>query len=517
MKKQPFFVFVFLALVLYACDGEDSRQLNQGIVGIGGISLEEYSPGSASNERMQSSNWTHVFANELTLKIRSKNTDQLYELKFNPNNLSNNQSISLPYGDYSYTLENEGNDIETFLPISAEGEFRLNSPSLQLTLHGETTYGLVTVEQTNVREAPKLVLQQSSNLLLKGNHFYSYVKEGKQPILEVVENIFGNTIRRNLTIQSYKHYNFIIRVSDGTGKIVDILVKDFELIEEELVVNVGGVPTNLNLTAVTTLQSPLLESSGLAFFGGELWSHNDSGNSNEIFQVSRINGGVTKTVSITNASNVDWEDMAENETHLFIGDFGNNNGNRTDLTIYKVSKSSILSSNSATAERITFRYEDQTNFASLPNNNNFDCEAFFFANDSLYLFSKNWVDNQTRWYSLPSQPGDYVAKLRGSFNVQGLITAADINTLTGDIVLLGYTNAGFATQSFVWLLSGYPGFDIFQGKRNRINLGSPLNLSQTEGIYLFENNSGLISAERIQSSGFVLPGRLIPFDFRNYF
>lgn len=517
MKKLPFFYLFFVLYIFTACEKEDNRLANQGTVGIAGISLEEYLPGGANNARMEASTWSHVFANELLLTIRSKTTNELYELRFNPNQLNSSTSITLPYGDYSYLIESSGAAVEDFLPITATGEFRLNTPNLQLTLQAETTYGLVTVEQTNVKEAPKLVLTATKSMLLRSNYYYSYVKEGSQPVLEVIENIFGNTIRRNLTIQAYKHYNFIIRVSDGTGKVVDILVKDFELVEEELLVNVGGVPSTVNLTASTNLQAPLLESSGLAFLGGELWSHNDSGNSNEIFQFSRTTGAVTRTVQITNASNIDWEDLAENDTHLFIGDFGNNNGNRTDLTIYKVEKNAILAGNSANAERITFRYEDQTTFTSLPNNNNFDCEAFFFANDSLYLFSKNWVDNQTRWYSLPSQPGDYVAKLKGSFNVQGLITAADINTLTGDIILLGYTNAGLQTRSFVWLLSGYPGFDIFNGKRNRIEIGSPLGLSQTEGIYLFENGTGFISAERIQSGGFTLPARLIPFDFKNFF
>lgn len=517
MKKLLLFYFLIALYTFTSCEKDNNSLDKQGTLGISSISLEEYLSSGANNTRTETSNWTHVYENELLLAIQSKATNKLYELRFNPNQLNNSTTITLPYGDYSYSIESVGTAVEFFLPITATGEFTLNTPNLQLNLQAETSYGLVTVEQTNVKEAPKLVLTESKSLLLRNNHYYSYVKEGSQPVLEVIENIFGNTIRRNLTIQAYKHYNFIIRVSDGTGKVVDILVKDFELVEEELLVNVGGVPSTLNLTASTNLQAPLLESSGLAFFGGELWSHNDSGNSNEIFQFSRTTGAVTRTVQINNATNIDWEDLAENDTHVFIGDFGNNNGNRTDLTIYKVEKNAILSGNSANAERITFRYEDQTTFTFLPNNNNFDCEAFFFANDSLYLFSKNWTNNQTRWYSLPAQPGDYTAKLRGSFNVQGLITAADINTLTGDIILLGYTNAGLQTQSFVWLLSGYPGFDIFNGKRNRITIGSPFALSQTEGIYLFENNTGFISAERIQSGGFTLPARLIPFDFSNFF
>ncbi|GHB29046.1 hypothetical protein GCM10008106_07320 [Mongoliitalea lutea] len=504
--------------MLSACENEDTKDLNQGTLIISGISLEEYQSNASLNSRIESqSNWPHIYASEVVLMINSTTTNENYELRFNPNDLSTGSSLSLPYGDYSYELSSTGEDVETFLPISAKGTFRLNQPNLNLSLQATTTYGLITVNKSNVKNTPILVLGQSYEMTLIGDFYYSYVQEGKEPVLEVIENIFGNTIRRNLVILAYRHYNFIIKVSDGQGKVVDILVEDFELIEEELLVNIGGVPTSINLSPTTTLQAPLLESSGLAYFGGELWSHNDSGNTNEIFQFSRTNGAILKTVTISNATNVDWEDFAENETHLFIGDFGNNNGNRTDLTIYRVKKSDVLTNTSVTAEKISFKYEDQTVFSTAPNNNNFDCEAFFFANDSLYLFSKNWTDNQTRWYSLPSKPGDYVAKLKGSFNVQGLITAADINTRTGDIILLGYTNQGFATQSFVWLLSGYPDFDIFEGKRNRISIGSPLVLSQTEGVYLFEDNTGWISSERIVGGTIVLPPRLIPFNFRNLF
>ena len=50
-------------------------------------------------------------------------------------------------------------------------------------------------------------------------------------------------------------------------------------------------------------------------------------------------GTILRTISIANASNIDWEDLAENDTHLFIADIGNNNGNRQDLKIYTILKS----------------------------------------------------------------------------------------------------------------------------------------------------------------------------------
>ena len=43
-------------------------------------------------------------------------------------------------------------------------------------------------------------------------------------------------------------------------------------------------------------------------------------------------------LSVNKEENVDWEDITQDETHIYIADFGNNNGNRTDLKIYKILK-----------------------------------------------------------------------------------------------------------------------------------------------------------------------------------
>ncbi|MBL0340064.1 MAG: hypothetical protein IPP71_03590 [Bacteroidetes bacterium] len=90
--------------------------------------------------------------------------------------------------------------------------------------------------------------------------------------------------------------------------------------------------TNLVLTTKTSLSAPLLnESSGLTFINGKLWTFNDSGNANDIYRVDTATSTVYQTVDITNATNVDWEDMTSNNDFLFVGDFGNNNGNRQNL------------------------------------------------------------------------------------------------------------------------------------------------------------------------------------------
>ena len=71
---------------------------------------------------------------------------------------------------------------------------------------------------------------------------------------------------------------------------------------------------------------------------GRLWSHNDSGKP-EIVALD-AKGTVTGRVSISGAGLEDWEGLAsgvcENGTCLYIGDIGDNNAKRTEITIYRV-------------------------------------------------------------------------------------------------------------------------------------------------------------------------------------
>jgi len=248
--------------------------------------------------------------------------------------------------------------------------------------------------------------------------------------------------------------------------------------------------TNYSLQEKAILSNLVLESSGLAFFDNQLWTHNDGGNEDKLYQLDTLTGEVLKTVVVANSENEDWEDLAEDDTHVYIGDFGNNDGDRTNLRIYKFPKSQIPTG-VVTAELIEFNFEDQTVFTPNNNNHNYDCEAFFFWNDSLHLFSKNWVDQKTRHYILPSVPGNYEAKLVESIEAQGFITGGDIND-DGVIGLIGYNPSGV---NIMWLFFDYKGTKFFSGNKRKISLGLALDNSQTEALVFKENGYGYISSE----------------------
>ena len=273
--------------------------------------------------------------------------------------------------------------------------------------------------------------------------------------------------------------------------------------------------TTLSLNVLTNLDTPILnESSGVIMLDGNLWSHVDNTDAS-IYQIDSLNPAILQSVNINAATNTDWEDLAKSNDHLYIGDIGNNSGNRTDLHILKIAKADITPTTvNVNAEYIYYSYPDQTDFTPLLNNNSFDCEAFFFFNDSLHLFTKDWVNKITKHYVIPAMAGTYVAALVDSFNVNGLISSAAIQD-DGLITLLGYDNTGFA-PCFMLMLYDYQNYSFFSGNKRFFSLGSAATLGQLEGIELRGDNFGYITNEKFQQLIFNVPAQLKSFDLSSY-
>jgi hypothetical protein len=278
-------------------------------------------------------------------------------------------------------------------------------------------------------------------------------------------------------------------------------------------------PTNYSLNLVANLVDTLSENSGLVWAAGKLYTFNDSGSGTKVYEVM-ANGTIIRTIHIANCTNVDWEAMTSDSTYFYLGDFGNNNGNRTDLCIYRLLKSEVCNNtiDTVVAEKMNFSWSDQLDFTSAFNANDFDCEAFYATEDSLFLFSKNWVDLKTKCYALPNYWTDTLnATLSSQFDVDGLITDACKDTVNDRIYLLGYKNNGsnFYT-SFIWCLWDHSSNFIFSGNKRRIEIGNVLTVSQTEGIALSDNGTAYVSAEKVINI-ITIPAKLFTFNFSAYF
>jgi hypothetical protein len=263
--------------------------------------------------------------------------------------------------------------------------------------------------------------------------------------------------------------------------------------------------TSASPKSKATFNSTIKESSGLVFTDGKLWTHNDSGNSPAIYSIDTATGITLQTIIIDNFTNTDWEDIDADNDFIYIADCGNNDGTRKDLRILKIAKSAIGSAATVhvNAQAIMFSYSDQTSFVK-SDAHNFDCESLVSIDTSLYIFTKDRGDEQTRVYRLSKHPGTYSVTPYTSFDSKGLVTGAAYNPATKQIALLGYSRN--KTGSFLLLFNDFSGDLFFSGNKRRIEFDNNKEW-QTEGI-TFQSDSVLyVSCEKggdFQSSFYTL-------------
>ena len=236
---------------------------------------------------------------------------------------------------------------------------------------------------------------------------------------------------------------------------------------------------NIVTLPLASLETSISESSGLITIAGKLITHNDSGNDACLYEIDSITGNVVRTVTVANAFNHDWEDIARDNQYIYIGDIGNNDGDRTDLKIYRISISDYLNASNdiVYADSICFSYLDQTNFTPSPYTSNYDAEAIIATTNSLFIITKNWLNQKANLYRVPKLPGTFQLQLIDSLNTQGLITGATYNTANNVVMLCGYSFA----NNFVVKLSQFDPNDIFNCNYEFLYLQTP-NIMQIEAI-----------------------------------
>lgn len=280
--------------------------------------------------------------------------------------------------------------------------------------------------------------------------------------------------------------------------------------------NLGSI--NYTPLLIANLSTPYNETSGLVFHQDTIFSINDSGNSPDLHAMSAADGHHLYSWQIANAQNQDWEALTKSSSHLFIADVGNNAGNRSALDVYYLPMSTLsTNTNSLTAQKQTFKFADQPLSGLQMNAHNFDCEAIFYWQDSLHLFTKNWDNLWTKHYVLPCFWQDTLSILpRDSIFVDGLITDAAIDEDLQMIYLLGYKKELSGLYSAFMYRFNNQSNTFLEGDYQRIELGSTLSVGQTEGICVSQSGLGFISSEQIVSF-LTIPPKLHQFHFDGVF
>lgn len=225
----------------------------------------------------------------------------------------------------------------------------------------------------------------------------------------------------------------------------------------------------------------ITESSGLAASLCQqdvYWTHNDSGNGAFIFAMNST-GKHLGTWQVGNARNADWEDLAafkqsDGTCYLYIGDIGDNEYERTTLTVYRVAEPLISSEGGASskkkplqtaaAEMLVFKYPDTAH--------NAETLVVHPQTGIPYVLTKR-IDGPSRVYKIQPQfgsPTTIEAERVGDLAIpaipNGFLTGGSISP-DGDRVVVCDYSAGYELKLGV----GTNFDDIWKSKPNPVDLG----------------------------------------------
>ena len=246
------------------------------------------------------------------------------------------------------------------------------------------------------------------------------------------------------------------------------------------------------LVACGRLDAPVLdECSGIVAsrrYAGVFWVHNDSGDRARFFAVDG-GGGLLAVVVVDGARNVDWEDIAVDDSgHVYLGDVGNNLNERRDLVVYVVDEPDPRSSpgplHVPVQRRLPFRFPDQEAYPDSARFN-FDCEGLCWSAGWLYLLTKHRSDTATTLYRLdPGRAGEQAAVRLGTRGLGSPVTSADASPDGRLLAVLTYRHVFLFERPA-------SGDDPLAGRRWRLSIEA----GQCEGI-CFDGDRLMVTNEQ---------------------
>ena len=175
--------------------------------------------------------------------------------------------------------------------------------------------------------------------------------------------------------------------------------------------------------------------------------------------------------------------MASDENYIYIGDIGNNKGNRKDLKIYLIDFDFKL------IDSINFNYNNQSKFKK-KEKNRFDAEALVSIKDSLMIFSKNRKDLTTEVYAL-QKILVYSVDPKYSFNVDALITGGDYDSKLDLLALAGYSYS--IKKQYLFLFKNFDYIKTNDSIFQKFNI--PITNAQIEAIKIINDKNFWLTSE----------------------
>ncbi len=284
---------------------------------------------------------------------------------------------------------------------------------------------------------------------------------------------------------SRMHYNYTI--SKGLILSMAVLILFFMSCRSTQVFQDNYQVKGEKEQRIFALSKQLKETSGLLKIDDYFISFNDSGGKNTLLAFKEDDPENIKEIYIPGTVNIDWEDICMDDNYLYIADIGNNFGSRDTLTIYRIRKDELFSEVKEVAE-IRYRYTEKSRDYFNCWRNPFDCEACIVKDDSIWLFSKNWQDESSRIYTIPTKPGFYEISEVNKIEPGMLVTGAAFHKESSKLWLIGYHNFYPVLIRYYWDKDGVEAEQKYILK-NRRGL-------QTEAIYIDDNGDIYFTNER---------------------
>ena len=248
--------------------------------------------------------------------------------------------------------------------------------------------------------------------------------------------------------------------------------------------------------------SEITQASGLALDpnGISLWTHNDQGNpTTKLYKIltatAELPITIEKQVNILNTTNLDWEDLALDDSgNVYICQTGKNCNANSDPVecptrfIFKVHKVSLASLNHPDSTSVTpvtyyFKYPltgyDANNCT--PNDTVFvNCEAAIWFNGAMYFFTKaiwskttnncgGWVEGYTYMFKLPltggsSMQNPLVAQYMSKVNLRISPTELPAKyNITAAAISPDHTILSLISYGRIWQFRNFTGDAFFSG------------------------------------------------------
>jgi len=267
-----------------------------------------------------------------------------------------------------------------------------------------------------------------------------------------------------------------------------------------VVIIIASTSYKLYKNKYATIDPQLKEISGIEFDKDKnLWAINDGGDEAKLYQLNK-DGSIERSITVTNAKNIDWEDMTQDDFgHFFLGDFGNNDNLRKWLTIYKIENPIDIKGEETKAEIIKFKYPEHISFPPKADEMEFDVEAFVFYKRHLYLFTKNRMvpfNGITNLYKIGDHAANYDAQKISKFKTCTL--AIKLCWITSAALSPNKKRLALLDSQRIWLFENWQGDDFFSGDKYRIDLGI---ITQKEAITFSDEDTIVFSDEEFLGIG----------------